>query len=64
MSEAFNIRRSASGSLRIGIAGAGLLGRLLAWKLLQQGHCVSLFDRGSRVGELSAARVAASMLAP
>jgi glycine oxidase len=48
----------------IGVAGAGLLGRLMAWKLLQQGHQVSLFDRGSRAGELSAARVAASMLAP
>lgn len=50
--------------LHIGIAGAGLLGRLLAWKLLQQGHKVSLYDKGSRVGEGSAARVAASMLAP
>lgn len=48
----------------IGIAGAGLLGRLLAWKLLGQGHHVCLFDRGSRAGELSAAKVAASMLAP
>ncbi|CAA0079602.1 Glycine oxidase [Zhongshania aliphaticivorans] len=48
----------------IGIAGAGLLGRLLAWKLLQQGYKVTLFDRGSRAAELSAAKVAASMLAP
>ncbi|WP_269618590.1 glycine oxidase ThiO [Zhongshania sp. BJYM1] len=48
----------------IGIAGAGLLGRLLAWRLLRQGHHVSLFDRGSRAGELSAAKVAAAMLAP
>ena len=59
-----DVRRRASDSLKIGIAGAGLLGRLLAWKLLRQGHRVSLFDRGSRAAELSAAKVAASMLAP
>ncbi len=28
----------------IGIAGAGLLGRLLAWRLAQAGHRVSVFD--------------------
>ncbi|WP_146047876.1 2-dehydropantoate 2-reductase N-terminal domain-containing protein [Zhongshania marina] len=59
-----DVRRRTSDSLKIGIAGAGLLGRLLAWKLLRQGHRVSLFDRGSRTAELSAAKVAASMLAP
>ncbi|MDX1505614.1 MAG: glycine oxidase ThiO [Spongiibacter sp.] len=48
----------------IAIAGAGLLGRLMAWKLVGRGHSVTLFDSGSRHGELSAARVAASMLAP
>ena len=31
-------------ALHLGIAGAGLLGRLLAFELLQQGHRVSLFD--------------------
>lgn len=46
------------------IVGAGLVGRLLAWRLLEQGHVVTLFEKGSRAGELSAARVAASMLAP
>ncbi|HMN57859.1 MAG TPA: FAD-dependent oxidoreductase [Ottowia sp.] len=30
--------------MRIGIAGAGLLGRLLAWRLARAGHRVSLFD--------------------
>ncbi|MDR1967080.1 MAG: FAD-dependent oxidoreductase [Burkholderiaceae bacterium] len=30
--------------MTIGIAGAGLLGRLLAWRLAQQGHRVSVFD--------------------
>jgi glycine oxidase len=29
---------------RIGIAGAGLLGRLLAWTLARRGHAVSVFD--------------------
>ena len=30
--------------MRIGIAGAGLLGRLLAWQLARAGHAVSVFD--------------------
>jgi glycine oxidase len=30
--------------LHIGIAGAGLLGRLLAWRLARAGHAVSVFD--------------------
>ena len=31
-------------TLSIGIAGAGLLGRLLAWQLARAGHRVSVFD--------------------
>ncbi len=31
-------------SLSIGIAGAGLLGRLLAWRLSREGHAVTVFD--------------------
>lgn len=31
-------------ALNIGIAGAGLLGRLVAWTLAHQGHRVSVFD--------------------
>ena len=31
-------------ALSIGIAGAGLLGRLLAWQLSRRGHQVSVFD--------------------
>ncbi len=50
--------------MKIGIAGAGLMGRLLAWQLLRRGHQVTLFDRDNADGELSAARVAAAMLAP
>ncbi len=30
--------------MHIGIAGAGLLGRLLAWQLMQAGHRVTVFD--------------------
>ncbi len=33
-----------SEALHIGIAGAGLLGRLLAWQLSRAGHRVSVFD--------------------
>ena len=33
-----------SSPLHIGIAGAGLLGRLLAWQLSRAGHRVSVFD--------------------
>ncbi len=46
------------------IVGAGLLGRLLAVKLAQAGAKVELFDQGGPAAEHSAARVAASMLAP
>ncbi len=51
-------------SEHIGIAGAGLLGRLLAWRLLRLGHQVSLFDSGSFLGSPSAAYTAAGMVAP
>ena len=50
--------------MNIGIAGAGLIGRLLAWQLLRRGHRVELFDRDRADGDAAAARVAAAMLAP
>ncbi|MBL4826319.1 MAG: FAD-dependent oxidoreductase [Spongiibacteraceae bacterium] len=50
--------------MKFGIAGAGLMGRLVAWQLLRRGHQVSVFDQDSMKGEASAARVAAAMLAP
>lgn len=50
--------------MNIGIAGAGLMGRLLAWQLLRRGHGVTLFDRDAIDGHASAARVAAAMIAP
>ena len=37
-----------SSPLHIGIAGAGLLGRLLAWQLSRAGHRVSVFDPSIR----------------
>ncbi len=35
---------SVTGSAHIGIAGAGVLGRLLAWQLSHAGHRVEVFD--------------------
>ena len=35
---------SPSSAARIGIAGAGVLGRLLAWQLAHAGHQVTVFD--------------------
>lgn len=49
--------------MNIGIAGAGLSGRLLAWRLLRAGHAVTIYDRDHN-GEQSAGYIAAAMLAP
>ena len=46
------------------ILGAGLMGRLLAVTLARQGHQVTTYDSGGPLAEHSAARAAASMLAP
>ena len=53
----------------IGIGGAGLLGRLLAWRLAREGHCVSVFDpapSGAPTfdGHQAAGYTAAGMLSP
>jgi len=48
----------------VGIAGAGLLGRLMAWQLSTRGFRVELFDKDTRDGKLSAGIAAAAMLAP
>lgn len=50
--------------MNIAILGAGLVGRLLAYRLAQQGHHIDLYERGGPSGEQSAAYIAASMLAP
>ena len=52
--------------MKLAIVGAGLLGRLIVWRLSKQDstpHSVSLFDTDFS-GANSAARVAAAMLAP
>ena len=48
----------------IGIAGAGLAGRLLAWRLALTGCRVSLFDAKHRDDLTSASQTAAAMLSP
>ena len=56
-------------ALRIGIAGAGLLGRLLAWQAARAGHAVTVFDPAPQAeprydGQGAAAFSAAGMLSP
>lgn len=56
-------------ALSIGIAGAGLLGRLLAWQAVQAGHAVTVFDPAPHAlasfdGHGAAAFSAAGMLSP
>ncbi len=48
----------------IGIAGAGLAGRTLAWRLLRAGCRVSLFDARQRDDLATASMTAAAMLSP
>lgn len=55
--------------LHLGIAGAGLLGRLLAWRLARLGHRVAVFDPADGPeprfdGQGAAAFSAAGMLSP
>ena len=63
------VRKTATKQDSVGIAGAGLLGRLLAWKLLRRGYSVSLFDAGSiehstTTPSAAAGFTAAGMVAP
>ena len=48
----------------VAIAGGGLLGRLFAWRLLEAGHRVTLYDAGSLSDSPSAAHTAAGMISP
>lgn len=50
--------------MQAGIVGAGLMGRLLAWRLSLSGWEVTLFDKDSKGGQRSAAYAAAGMLSP
>ncbi len=57
-------RKRTSTSPHIGIAGAGLAGRTLAWRLLRAGCRVSLFDSRQRAELDTASMTAAAMLSP
>ena len=54
----------ADTELNIAIAGAGLLGRLLAWRLAEAGHQVTLFESGSLGSPSGACNTAAGMISP
>jgi glycine oxidase len=65
----FSSSQNKSQTNHIAIAGAGLLGRLLAWQLLNHGKKVTLFEAGSFTPDSSqplraAAFTAAGMIAP
>lgn len=49
--------------MNIAIAGVGLVGRVLALNLLQQGHTLTLFDEDTAYGDKAAGMTAAGMLA-
>lgn len=49
---------------RIAIVGAGIMGRLLAWELVQAGYRPELYDRDGPDAGSAAAYTAAGMLAP
>ena len=51
-------------ALHVGIAGAGLAGRTLAWRLARAGCRVILFDAKRRDDLTSASQTAAAMLSP
>jgi glycine oxidase len=55
---------SSFNKLHIGIVGAGLAGRTLAWRLLRAGHRVSLYDARHRDDLNTASQTAAAMLSP
>jgi len=50
--------------MKIGIVGAGIVGRLLALQLLQLGYRVTLFDKTHATDHTVTSNVAAGMLAP
>lgn len=54
--------------MHVGVVGAGIMGRLMAWQLVQSGHSVSLFDQDviqkHSSNGVSAAYTAAGMISP
>lgn len=59
-----SLHKRATSPVHVAIAGGGLMGRLLAWRLTALGHRVSLFDAGSLAKPKNAAYTAAAMLSP
>lgn len=55
---------SANRSLSFAVLGAGLVGRLIAWRLLAAGHKVDLFEKTAFSQPQSAANTAAAMISP
>ena len=49
---------------RIAVVGAGIIGRILSWKLLRKGHEVTLFDREEWHNPHGCSYAAAGMVAP
>ncbi|MFD1218147.1 glycine oxidase ThiO [Microbulbifer celer] len=54
----------APDQINIAIAGAGLMGRLLAWCLSNKGHQITLFDSGTLEKPTGACHTAAGMISP
>ncbi|QKX17790.1 glycine oxidase ThiO [Microbulbifer sp. YPW1] len=54
----------AQAELNIAIAGAGLMGRLLAWRLSEKSHRITLFESGSLETPGGACHTAAGMISP
>ncbi|MBN8432116.1 glycine oxidase ThiO [Microbulbifer salipaludis] len=54
----------AERKLNIALAGAGLMGRLLAWRMSEKGQQVSLFESGSLEKPAGACHTAAGMISP
>lgn len=50
--------------MKIAVVGAGIVGRLIAWRLLLDGHDVTVFDKDSKNSGSGASYTAAGMLAP
>ncbi|WP_223669979.1 glycine oxidase ThiO [Kangiella shandongensis] len=50
--------------MRLAIVGAGIAGRLLAWRLIKSGHSVELYDKAVRGEEAACSFAAAGILSP
>lgn len=51
-------------TLKIAIAGAGLLGKLFAWRLSKLGHQINVYEKNAAQHDRSAAWTAAAMISP